>query len=112
MKHFYLLLILLILILSRPTLAQIAGTCTIGPGGNYPTFASAVTALSSQGINRAVTFNIISGTYIEQIEIPAIAGSNAANTITFQSQSGNAGDVIMSQSSTNASANFIIKFDG
>ena len=42
--------------------AQLSGTYTIGSGGNYTTINAAVTDLNTQGVNSAVTFNILSGT--------------------------------------------------
>ncbi len=53
-------------------------------GGNFQTFADAVNFIKC-GIGGAVTFNIAagSGPYNEQVVIPTIPGTSAANTITF-----------------------------
>ncbi len=66
----------------------LTGTYTIeknNPAANYQTIASAIAAMSSCGISGPVTFNVVagSGPYSEQVEIPAIAGASATNTITF-----------------------------
>lgn len=67
--------------------AQVSGTFTINPGlpaggSNFQTFSAAVASLSS-GVNGAVTFNVTTGTYNEQIILNNISGTTAANTITF-----------------------------
>jgi gliding motility-associated-like protein len=71
------------------TNAQVSGTFTINRlvatgGSNFNSFAAAVAHLSG-GVNGAVTFNVVagSGPYNEQVIINNIAGTSAANTITF-----------------------------
>ncbi len=65
----------------------IAGTYTINPSGsgasNFSSFTAAVNKMISCGISGPVTFNVSSGTYAEKILIPAIAGSSATNSVTF-----------------------------
>lgn len=56
-------------------------------GTNYNSFTAAVSALSGCGITGPVTFNVAPGTYFEQINIPAIAGSSVTNTVTFNGTS-------------------------
>ena len=50
-----------------PTEAQLSGSYTIGGGGNYTSFGAAVTALTNNGVSGPVTFNVLTGTYNEQI---------------------------------------------
>jgi hypothetical protein len=88
--------------------AQLSGTKTIGPGGDYASFTAAVTALTSQGVSGAVTFNVLNGTYTEQIEIGNVAGASDINTITFQSQSGNAADVTLVFAPTDTN-NYVVR---
>lgn len=59
-------------------------TATASPT-TYTSIASAVAAMSSCGISGPVTFNVVAGTgpYTEQVEIPAITGTSATNTVTF-----------------------------
>ncbi len=63
------------------------GTYTIDPNGsggsNYTNFASAVSDLAICGISGPVTFNVASGTFNEQVRIPAISGVSANNTVRF-----------------------------
>jgi parallel beta-helix repeat protein len=68
------------------------GVYTIGgtPGPtNFATFGAAITAMQGCGIGSAVTFEVASGTYTEQVSIPAITGASATNTITFDGGNGN-----------------------
>ncbi len=81
----------------------LSGTYTINPSGsgaaNFTTISAAVNRLTSSGVCGPVTFNIANGTYGSGADssyiISAITGSSATNTVTFQSQSGNAADVII-----------------
>ena len=86
------------------TVQMPAGTYTINPSGsgstNYTTFNAALSDLTSRGICGAVTFNVSNGTYNEQLIIPAITGSSSANTITFQSASGDSSAVILTEASS------------
>lgn len=61
------------------------GTYTVGTGGNYTTFNSALTALATYGVCGNVTFNVASGTYDEQLSIPEMVGAGPSSRITFQS---------------------------
>ncbi len=65
--------------------APLSGIYTIGGslGSSYSSFTSAVTDLTTNGISGPVIFNVAPGNYNETITIPAITGSDSANTITF-----------------------------
>ncbi|MCF8298581.1 MAG: hypothetical protein K9J13_13620, partial [Saprospiraceae bacterium] len=95
----------------RMIAGSLSGTYTIGTGGDYPTFSAAANALNTFGISGAVTFNVFSGTYTEQIILNAISGTSSTNTITFQSQSGDSTNVIL-QFASNATNNFVLILDG
>lgn len=90
----------------------LAGTYTIGSGGDFATFASALNSLVNCGISAPVVFNVITGVYPEQVLLPAIAGSSPVNTITFQSLSGNMSDVTVQFSATGAGDNYVVKLNG
>ncbi|MBK6539769.1 MAG: right-handed parallel beta-helix repeat-containing protein [Flavobacteriales bacterium] len=66
--------------------AQLNGSYTVGAAGNYATIAAAITALQTNGVSGPVTMNIISGNYSGNWTLGAVAGTSAANTVTFQSQ--------------------------
>ncbi|MDP6860853.1 MAG: LamG domain-containing protein, partial [Candidatus Marinimicrobia bacterium] len=77
---------------------DLSGTYSIGQGADYATFSAAASALSSYGISGPVTFNVLNGTYDGDFSLNSISGTSEANTVTFQSFSGNAGDVILTDS--------------
>lgn len=90
----------------------LTGSYTIGAGGDFPTFSSAVNALEQCGVGGPVTFIVNSGTYNEQITLQEITGMSATNTVTFQSQTGNAADVTLNYAPTGYSENWTVNLDG
>ena len=87
------------------------GTYTVG--GSNPNFRSlklAIDTISKYGICGPVVLNIRNGTYPEYINIPAVTGSSAANTLTIQSESGDSTAVILggSPAETNSSTGIVI----
>ncbi len=94
--------------------AALSGTYTIGgTSPNYSTIASAVSALTSNGVSGAVTFNIRTGTYTEHISITAISGASSTNTVTFQSETGvNTNVVLTYASSASSSTDYVLQLDG
>ncbi|MCF8298190.1 MAG: T9SS type A sorting domain-containing protein, partial [Saprospiraceae bacterium] len=90
------------------------GYYTIGTAGteDYASFNAAVFDLSTRGIDSACVFEATTGTYNEQISIPAITGSSTSNTITFQSYSGDSTDVILTFDADSAANNYVIELDG
>ena len=103
-------------LLMTPMFGQLSGTYTIDASGsgssNYTSFGAAVTALSTSGVNGAVTFNVASGTYTEQVTIPAITGASATNTITFQADPANTTAATLTYAPTSSSANWTLRLDG
>ncbi len=73
-------------------------------GTNFQTFADAINSVKC-GVNGPVTFNVAagSGPYNEQLVIPAIAGTSAANTVVFN---GNGATVNFASADVNAKAVF------
>ncbi|NOY36455.1 MAG: hypothetical protein GXO83_02670, partial [Chlorobi bacterium] len=90
---------------------ELAGTYTIGNTGDFSTFSDAVLALASCGINGKVTFNVLSGTYDEQIAISYIKNMTAGDSVIFQSQSGDSTDVIL-QFDADSLNNYVLMLDG
>ena len=71
-----------------------SGNYTIGgASADFDSISQAVNSLSNNGVSGAVVFNIRPGIYEEQVIIPEIVGASTSNTITFQSETGNAEDV-------------------
>ena len=57
-----------------------------------------------------MTYNILPGTYTEQIEIGDFLGSSAANTVTVQSSTGSASDVTWQYTPTSTN-NYVLKIN-
>lgn len=88
----------------------LAGTFTIGGASpDYANFTAAVNDLKNIGICGPVVFNVASGSgpYNEQIEIPAITGASATNTITF-----NGNGETLQFSSTTSTSRAVIDLNG
>ncbi|MFC2100979.1 hypothetical protein ACFLRZ_04030, partial [Bacteroidota bacterium] len=107
------LIVFISLFLFSQTLsAQLSGTYTIGSGGNYPTVDSAVSHLLNTGVNGPVVFNILSGTYTGHYTITEFPGSSFTNTVTFQSSTGDADDVILNYSAFADDSNYVFFIKG
>ncbi|MEN2283758.1 hypothetical protein AAGF08_16560, partial [Algoriphagus sp. SE2] len=91
---------------------QLSGSYSIGASGDYSTFSDAISALTTNGVSGPVIFDVQSGTYTEQVVLGAISGASETNTITFQSQSGNAGDVVLSHTANSTVDNYVISLEG
>jgi len=90
----------------------LSGTYTIGTSGVFSSITEALGDLYFNGIDGAIIFKILNGTYNDQIDLDgAITGSSAANTVTFQSNSGNASDVEITHSATGTVGNFVVRIN-
>ncbi|KAA9324962.1 CARDB domain-containing protein [Adhaeribacter soli] len=91
--------------------SPLAGAKTIGGTAgpnNFASFTDAVEALKICGVSGAVTFTAMgNATFNEQIEIPAITGASASNTITFDG----AGRTL-SFDPTVSAARYVIRLNG
>ena len=92
---------------TTPCSTPLAGTYTIGMGGDYASFAAAANALEICGISGAITFNVMAGTYTESFSLGDISGTSATNTVTFN---GNGAATINYDASSGQNA--IILVDG
>ena len=76
-----------------------SGIYTIGGASpDFVSFTEAIDTMNSQGLAGAVTFNVRTGIYNEQIIVSNVTGVSAVNTITFQSESLDSSDVALSYS--------------
>ena len=90
----------------------LAGTYTIGgASSDYTDFNEAVLALRYCGVSGPVVFNVLPGTYDEQVLIQQVAGASATNTITFQSQTSLNTDVTLQYAAQGSVDNFVLKLD-
>jgi|GEM_PF-1050297 len=123
-KNIILILLFLSIISCFETQAQLNGTYTIKPSGtnysgnpsgtsgyNYTSLNNAVSALKSYGVSGQVTFNIDSGSYKEQVSIPAITGVSASKRIVFQSTKNDSSSVVIFWSSTHKDTNYTIMLE-
>ena len=78
---------------------------------DFLSFSAAATALNTGSVTGPVTFTVVTSTYNEQVYLGQIIGSSSTNRITFQSQSGKRGDVILNYNSP-SSGNYVWKIDG
>ena len=91
--------------------SALAGSYTVGNGGDYASISTALNAITIYGISGPVTFNILPGTYIEQSTIGEIYGTSATNTLTIQSSTGDTADVNWQYTPT-SSTNYVLKVNG
>ncbi|MBD3246338.1 MAG: hypothetical protein GF333_04940 [Candidatus Omnitrophica bacterium] len=70
----------------NPKPAPLSGTYTIKTdgSGDYVSFTAAVSDLVNRGVGGAVTFDVYSGTYVEEVSLEEVNGASSSNTITFQ----------------------------
>ncbi|MES2559702.1 MAG: right-handed parallel beta-helix repeat-containing protein [Bacteroidota bacterium] len=95
----------------------LSGTYTINPAGsgtsNFTSFQAAIDKMICGGVNGEVTFNVASGVYNGQIEVPTIFGASITNRIIFQSLTGNPADVTLtSNTSSSATTNYTLRLFG
>ncbi|PCH96448.1 MAG: hypothetical protein COB85_03590 [Bacteroidetes bacterium] len=105
------LCLVILFIFSFSTKAQLAGTYTVGSGGDFTTWTEAIDSLVSLGVSAPVVMNVFDGNYLEQLTIPAITGASATNTITFQSGTQDSLAVLLFFGSTQTN-NFVVKLNG
>ena len=94
------------------TISPLSGTYTIGSGEYFETFNDAIDSLILGGIADTVFFNVVSGTYTENMLIPQISGTNDNAAIIFQPHPDNVDDVIISYQASSANDNYLVYLDG
>ncbi len=93
-------------------IAPLSGVYTIGTGGDYETITDAINGLYLGGVSGAVIFKLLNGTYTEQINLDgAITGSSTTNTVTFESNSSNASDVVVTYTASGTADNFVVRIN-
>jgi hypothetical protein len=89
----------------------VSGTFTIGAtGADFASFGAALASMSC-GVSGPVTFNVLPGTYTEQVTLTQVGGASNANRITIQSSTGNPADVTLKWNAATGS-NHVLKFNG
>ncbi|HID37660.1 MAG TPA: hypothetical protein EYP39_09870 [Ghiorsea sp.] len=92
---------------------SLSGTYVIDAAGtgDFISFADAILAMENFGICAATVFEVVDGTYVEQIDLVTYIGMSSVNTVTFRSQSGNASGVMLSYSAASTADNFVVNFN-
>lgn len=89
------------------------GSYTIGGiTPDFPSFNAALTKLDDLGVCGPVVFNVRGGNYYEQLELTAIDGVSAINTILFRADTGVTVPVEIINNSTLSTANYVTQFNG
>lgn len=96
--------------IADPAATPLAGTFTIGSGGDYGSFQSAIDDLELRGVGGPTIFEVFDGIYNEQLVIHDIPGTDSLNTLTFRSQSGDSSTVTLTFNSTNSTTNYVLQF--
>jgi hypothetical protein len=103
-KH--LLLLTAILFLPFITIAQLSGTKQVGgSGADFATLADAAVAINTQGISGNLILKVSSGTYTQRASFSYSAGS-----LTIESLSGNASDVLFSAPDQTENEDYQLEF--
>ncbi|MCF8373289.1 MAG: right-handed parallel beta-helix repeat-containing protein [Bacteroidales bacterium] len=89
-----------------------AGTFTVGATGDFATITDAQTFIENFGVCGPVIFNILPGTYNEQVTINVVSGVDATNTVTWQSSTGNNTDVVVQYAPSGLSDNWVWRMNG
>ncbi len=93
--------------------AALSGVYTIGGTlPDYQNFTEAVIALERGGVVGEVTFDVRTGTYNEQLLITEIIGADAQNTITFQAETGDSTQVVLTFDGPTNTNNYVVQLDG
>ncbi len=103
--------------------AQLAGTYTVGTGGDYASLQAAFDALHAQGVSGPVALHLLSGTYTltgtatlslgtDGIDGAGTNAPSADRPITIQAQSGNATDVVLAYEEPSFNDTPILTLDG
>jgi len=82
-----------------------AGTYTVGTGGNFPTLVAAYNELLKCGIAGPVTFNVTAGNYTDNLILKSVPGMSDKNTVSFVGAS-------KSTVTVTSSAQAVLDFDG
>lgn len=89
----------------------LSGIYTIGPGGNYPDFTSAVNDLDSYGVCDSVLFIADTISFNEQIILKKIIGASINNHITFKGTKGQLNQSRIYYAPTSSITNYVVKLN-
>jgi hypothetical protein len=95
--------------------AAIDGNFTINPAApasatNFQSFGDAVNALNTFGVCGPVVFEAVADTFNEQVELGAVVGASAVNTITFKGAG--AGNTVLTFEQNDANDRYTFRMTG
>lgn len=91
--------------------AQLSGSYTVGGhDADFATPAEAIAALHAEGAQGDVSFSIRPGQYTGQYTLGPVKGT--PGRISFQSATGDAGDVVLSHHATSEDTDHILRIEG
>ncbi len=91
-----------------PAFAISSGTYRVGPGGDYPTLAAAVSDIGNPIVG-PLTFNIMPGSYSGagwQVDLTGITGTSASNPLTIKAEASTGADISFQGT---VGANYVIR---
>ena len=92
--------------------SYLAGSYTIGSGGDYDSISMALNDLSIYGVSGPVIFNILAGTYNDPVALGQVYGASATNSITVQSSDANADSVTWESTDNSSGTNYVLMLNG
>lgn len=99
--------------ITTPDGPALAGTYVIGACEDFEDFSEAALALATYGVSDEVIFEVVTGTYTEQVRFTAANGASGANPVIFRAQSGDSADVLLTwPAATGATDNYALQIDG
>jgi hypothetical protein len=112
-SKFTLLTLLFMAGVFRLLAVPMSGTYTVGgTTPAFPTLQRAIDTLAARGLSGPVVFDIRPGTYNGQVNIGNITGVSAANTITIESETHDSTSVILTDTSSLSTGNFLFHVFG
>lgn len=91
------------------TQVPLNGVYEIGTGADFETFNAAVNALEENGISGNVIFNVLTDTYIEQVSLSTVAGTETGDSIIFQSKAMNEDSVELLFDGADLNENYVFQ---
>jgi hypothetical protein len=85
---------------------------TIGSGGTYGDFETAMADALLRGISAPVTFGFLEGTYNNRFVVKSIPGSGALNRVTIQSATANEDTALLAYTAQDFDDNFVFLLHG
>ena len=89
-----------------------SGEYTIGSGGTYADFETAMADVLLRGVSAPVTFGFLEGTYDDQFVVKRIPGTGDDKRVTIQSAGTNDNYAHLTYSANSNDDNYVFKFHG